>query len=340
MPHAFGSKSWNNMVFVVDSQPMNLSRLHMKANLSSQGKASPETPTTQRRVIFPSLHSSVFASPTGEQGDMVDRPDMHDLRASPDTREQPRTRLRHLLPLSSVLRQPEEVQISLDRSPALRAAFRPNETVGKGVSDLPETVTTKCLLPPNNKEKHIPSSLSGQQSFSPAGQRLLFPVGSYREQSLSLPTISELPVPNSFLQSILRRNHRRDDEDGTHLVTKISSVESDIPSLASTSSQSSMEDAGVTSTLAEPRRTNLRSISDPQWFRSSSTNVSFDPRVWICVFERSPAERETTWYTAQEMESFKTEAWQLIRRCSSGTVLIPTGTGRVAAMTWYLDLRF
>lgn len=54
--------------------------------------------------------------------------------------------------------------------------------------------------------------------------------------------------------------------------------------------------------------------------------VNFDARVWVCEFKRDKDERQTTWYTASDMDRFKRNA---VERVCSFTQLVPTGTGRL-----------
>ena len=79
---------------------------------------------------------------------------------------------------------------------------------------------------------------------------------------------------------------------------KISSIESDLPSLAA---------SAVSSVEESPR-------------------IRFDPRVWIRVFER-PKDEEI-WYSREDLAAFQREAvWRI--RAHSETQLLPTGTGRM-----------
>ena len=120
------------------------------------------------------------------------------------------------------------------------------------------------------------------------------------------------------------------------VVDKIPSVESDIPSLASTISLSSVEDAACTahqetsSNLPLPSRPSqqrtVRGLSAPE-IQMDRKKISFDPRVWVREFQRTPGEVKVTWYSNKDLEAFKTEAIKLIM-ANSETELVPTGTGR------------
>ena len=103
-------------------------------------------------------------------------------------------------------------------------------------------------------------------------------------------------------------------------VKEVSSVESDIPSLAS--SDGCVSPPNFPFPTSKPRRT----ISEPVC--QGERNVCFDARVWVREFKRCSSERKATWYTPEEMQTFKAEAIQLILK-NSETVLVPTGCGRV-----------
>jgi len=72
-----------------------------------------------------------------------------------------------------------------------------------------------------------------------------------------------------------------------------------------------------------------RSVSEPP-LRSIKA-ISFDARVWVREFERTREERETTWYSCDDLETFRRRALALIlaREKINKTEYLPTGTGRV-----------
>jgi CheY-like chemotaxis protein len=86
------------------------------------------------------------------------------------------------------------------------------------------------------------------------------------------------------------------------------------------SSQSSVE---VTQTSTEGKLPMRRSVSEP----SRGKSISFDPRIWVREFQRSPEEHETTWYTEDDMNRFKRHALALVMACNN-TEILPTGTAR------------
>jgi CheY-like chemotaxis protein len=202
-------------------------------------------------------------------------------------------------------------------------------------------------------ERQVPKSVPEEEHLLPT--RVVTPNIEFAESESMLPVIREeaiTPLSESELRaetetsrspptkldkplrSILRSKRYRAAED----VTKISSVDSDIPSLASSvgsESQTSNGDevGGVTSS---PRcKQNSEDLDGYQFrpvqhIRSIGTgkHISFDARVWICEFERVPGEHESTWYTNKDLEGFKQEAVQrILQYTEQQSKLVPTGTG-------------
>lgn len=144
------------------------------------------------------------------------------------------------------------------------------------------------------------------------------------------------------LPSILRRSktypkfskERAFVEDPEIDVGNISSIESDMPSLASSSTgeQGSEHERGESHSSNRPQGRPLspqsitRSVSEP-----IIKSVQFNPRVWVREFDRSEFEKQETWFSEQEMETFRTAALQRIKQYSAKarTELMPTGTGRM-----------
>jgi hypothetical protein len=86
------------------------------------------------------------------------------------------------------------------------------------------------------------------------------------------------------------------------VVDKIPSVESDIPSLASSISQSSLDDAMKNPPAYSGRPGRIRSLSVPVTKADEQKQkISFDPRVWVREFRRTPEEKEVTWYSTNAM---------------------------------------
>jgi CheY-like chemotaxis protein len=55
--------------------------------------------------------------------------------------------------------------------------------------------------------------------------------------------------------------------------------------------------------------------------------ISFDPRVWVLEYERTPEEIERTWFTPEELDQFRKQT--IARLIAHNTELLPTGTGFV-----------
>lgn len=104
-------------------------------------------------------------------------------------------------------------------------------------------------------------------------------------------------------------------------VGKVSSVESDLPSLASTSSQSSFTDLS-------PRYENCFSFIPliKKDAIESTTVVNFDPKVWVREFERTELEKSVTWYTNEDLECFKLEAMKKISKYNKARAVKVTNT--------------
>lgn len=110
------------------------------------------------------------------------------------------------------------------------------------------------------------------------------------------------------------------------------SESSDLPSLTSSASSDSltMEDDPESSSSSRHCHDDDDSEAKP------SRAVSFCPRVWVRVFERSQRERDCIWYSPRDMEAFKVEALERIQHYYScqrrgERSLTPTGSGRVVS---------
>jgi hypothetical protein len=57
--------------------------------------------------------------------------------------------------------------------------------------------------------------------------------------------------------------------------------------------------------------------------------ISFEPRVWVVEYEQDEGSK---WFTHEELDSFKCEAIERIRRRHAQQQLVPSGTGRVVPM--------
>lgn len=130
---------------------------------------------------------------------------------------------------------------------------------------------------------------------------------------------TDMPMPRSILRTG-RRNRRVIDANDS--VEKVSSVESDLPSLAGSSQSDSCE---------ELRRIFPAAITVNKLERATSVPnrvIAFDPRVWIREFERTDEERGCTWYSNRELEHFKLAAIERIIAFGEAEI-VSTGTGRI-----------
>lgn len=156
-------------------------------------------------------------------------------------------------------------------------------------------------------------------------QSILHPTAAVGDSASSpVPLISILRPSSKFAS--LSRNA------GKTSVNKIPSVESDIPSLASTVSQSSVDDAAAFQQIKNAvalAKVSSGALRNPKtsFAHSEHKKISFDPRVWVREFSRSKEEEETTWFSSNDLETFKREVIQLMMERSE-TELVPTGTGR------------
>jgi CheY-like chemotaxis protein len=107
-------------------------------------------------------------------------------------------------------------------------------------------------------------------------------------------------------------------------VRTVSSVDSDLPSLASSSTSEEGDDQIETSP---------KTVTSPIFADNDKTfrSIRFDPRVWVREFVRSKFECERIWFTPEEMDHFKTSAIQLIKdyNAAQSTELILNCTGRI-----------
>jgi len=88
--------------------------------------------------------------------------------------------------------------------------------------------------------------------------------------------------------------------------------------------------------ISNPNAFITRHISHEEMM-ASKRKIRFDPRVWVHEIQRPKAESANIWYTARELEKFKTDAVQRIRKwtlknsrkSSFSPNMIGTGTGRI-----------
>jgi hypothetical protein len=61
--------------------------------------------------------------------------------------------------------------------------------------------------------------------------------------------------------------------------------------------------------------------------RKAPRSVSFDARVWVLEYERTPEEIEKTWFSSDELDHFRKQT--IARLVAHNTELLPSGTGFV-----------
>jgi len=250
---------------------------------------------------------------------------------------------RHVNALAPRMEEPRQQEDLASNNNELSGSSEQQEA---GSSVPPQPVLPDLSIPSeaakhNNLKKEVTFNLPEHMSMTLGNRRLSLPeaLGPWFHQGI---TAEETHSPTMPLRSILRPSRSyssgsEEDAEGTKRVVeddqevcKISSIESDIPSLASSStSQSFEEQQGVIVTPTQaprPMKPRSASMSDPCCRRKI---ISFDPHVWVREFERSAKERERIWYSPEEMEAFKMEAIQRIVEYTEETQLVPTGTGRV-----------
>ena len=295
--------------------------LHLVAPFEYNMPFTPTSPSPSRRVIFPSLYDEEPVSPTStmampaipEAEASESKPSMTfpSLKCRDVSTEQ--TSLSHLLTLS----------------PLVRTESDASETLGLMMPHILPFVPS-LLSSHNNMKEDVQQSSHEDRAISVSKEEPE-PGSKTRRRARNVLSVPALPLrepltqpstgslkQNKPLCSILRKSQSLQITSTNHLLshvnTALGSIESDLPSLED--SVVSIEAASDTRLPSPHRQT-----SEP--LLSSSKRCSFDPRVWIREFERSPEEK--IWYTPEEMISFKEEA---ILRIQTFTELIPTGTGR------------
>ena len=300
----------------------------------------------QRRVIFPVLHADDFPSPRSTVDCIAE--------ISPEVEKDMSTTCNltlkdvalsqasnvdfknsHMLPLSPLLSRERLARFGLDWPsrfvPAL--PFAPRIEVTKGPAMLQSTKEqsgddTEGSVPLGSVRTY--SRRAMQPTSSSGGRRSILPVRVSPMRSLSSSIGSDsfnsdissvrsecepvLESPNTVKKypSILRSSSyaKRSVE-----VEKVSSVESDIPSLASSDTSDTQSPASE-----HNRRPNIN--------LKAARDVIFNARVLVREFCRSEEEASCIWYTAAEMSSFKMDATKRIMAFTR-TEIIPTGTGRM-----------
>jgi CheY-like chemotaxis protein len=271
---------------------------------SLTGASASDGPRTSRRVIFPSLYESPRSTtpptslprsllslipesphsildPLGQEEYLSMKSSIHHLIASPPLFAPP-------LPCKQVVTTRNRLAIYL---PFIGTTQEQPVKI--------EVPTKICLDPPQLRHERA-GKVALRSAVKP---------GSVCK-TLQLHQDTSRLVEESFIQTPC-------DSFSTEGATKItkplcsilrsrSSVESDIPSLASSDeSHDDGEDLGDFHS-AHHRRYQ----SDPTLSRSGS--ISFSPHVLVREFERSEIERKSIWYTPRELGAFKLQAMHRI----------------------------
>jgi hypothetical protein len=290
-------------------------------------RTQPEQPVCllkeSRRVIFPSHYMRLAQVHPVSESESTSPNIPHVIPFAPPFSIASNKKTHHLpdLSLTTILKgQYEEfLQSELDETPfsAFLTFFKRHtapveQQVPKSVPEEEDHVLPTRAVTPDIEVAESVNMLPviREEAITPLSESEL---RAETETSRAQPTKLDKP-----LRSILRSNKYRAAKD----VTKISSVDSDIPSLASSmgsESQTSNGDEGRGATSLLRCKQDSEDLeghkSRPvQLTRSIGTGkyISFDARVWVCEFERVPGERESTWYTTKDLEGFKQEAVQRI----------------------------
>jgi hypothetical protein len=169
--------------------------------------------------------------------------------------------------------------------------------------------------------------------FQEGPRRIIFPMLHKRGEATpdTSPVDSSLAkTPASYSQLVRREEHPCEG-----ILVKSSSIESDMPSVASLSSSSEQGSLSVGSdsdiSFSDPRTGS--NYCSRRWNskkkRGDGKLVRFDPRIWVHEFQRSPTEVEAAWFTAKEMIDFKSVAIQCIIAYNSKSSRNQGGSGKV-----------
>jgi hypothetical protein len=153
-------------------------------------------------------------------------------------------------------------------------------------------------------------------TFQVIPRRIIFPMlprncETCTQNSDVISTI--LKTPSTCSQNVGITEH-----SGVGVLVKSSSIESDIPSLASLSSNSEQGSlsVGSYSDVSFSDRRACSNSNSRHWNskkkHGEGKSVCFSPHIWVHEFQRSEAEKEAVWFTAEEMSNFKDVAIQCI----------------------------
>lgn len=282
-----------------------------------------------RRIIFPSLHLSSTDSPGSSSCESLtpapssppEGTALHiegkNLPSFPSLERSKISGLDYVLALSP-LRWASSLAEVKPMLPLVSPAPHGTDHILIGTKQNPDSIAAPSPRPNDVSVK----TTGGKRNPGCSHQRIIISHGA------NFPAITETAKELEFKNPKPLRSILRTKSCGSQAVIAVSSVESDLPSLASSNSQSSLEDSNHMHVCFLPPMKHFsrreRAVSEPPYL---SRVISFDARVRVKEFERAQAEREVTWYTMEELEVFKMDAVKLIMAKTESAV-IPTGTGR------------
>jgi CheY-like chemotaxis protein len=143
------------------------------------------------------------------------------------------------------------------------------------------------------------------------------------------PMIHNMPIAgsNEIVQGVWNsppnskesQHHKPIDDSYKGTITKMSSIESDMPSVTSLSSSSVKSSLSAGSAEDEAFEGRRRMGTGTVFHRPFSWNegmtkkaIRFDPCIWVHEFQRSRFEIEAAWFTTKDMNKFKSDAVRCI----------------------------
>jgi hypothetical protein len=208
------------------------------------------------------------------------------------------------------------------------------------------------VLPPVKNEPHhrlvtIPASrsiLSMSPKYSPRrrqtnnqSNRIMVDDETKSDKDSSLPSLREMQqqdIPNTMysddngkdntVSHSLVTSHDTDntDQEGRVVPEKEPSVTTTTPTTVPIHPTTLSDETPTTTTITTTK------VEAP-CHHHHHHHVAFDPRIWIREFHREPEEATSTWYTDQDMDSFRRMAVERILHYQNLVEIIPTGTGRI-----------
>jgi len=197
--------------------------------------------------------------------------------------------------------------------------------------------TSSLLTSPITPKKTVAGFRQGTVSFEKARP------SHGGGENLEIPSLTASADSLRKAPSELERLHKSQDESSTGSASSLRSV----ASLRRVSSESSMASsheterkrptavtltADVDGTTVDANGDGTAAVRKKSMTRHASLEtsdpkeISFDARVWVVEYEEDEG---NNWFTQEELERFKCEAIDRIRRRHAQQQLLPSGTGRV-----------